>query len=798
MFSLKLLGGASIEGDGRPLTGRAVQRRRLALLAILASARSRGVARDKLVAWLWPESDAERGRHLLSDSVYRINQALGGPDSDAIVAVGDELRLDAGLLRSDLTEFEDALERRDWARAVALYAGPFLDGFFISEAAGLEQWLELERARHARSYAAALEALAREADAADEPVPAVAWWRRLAAHDPYNSRVAVGLMQALARAGERAAALELARVHELLLREEMGVPQDAAVAALAAQLRLEARTAGSVDAVTGGDGSRRPATDSPPPVAGGHDSGSAHAAPPPEELDAHRAVPPVVPRRRRSTLAGVVLLTGFALLAAWLIPKWTAGDGPPPVPSIAVLPFADVSPARDQEYFSDGMTEELINALSRVAGLHVASRTSAFAFKRAAVDVREVGRRLAVATVLEGSVRRADSTLRIDVRLVSAHDGYQLWTETYERPVRDVFVMQKEIARDVVGRLKGRLVASAAPAAAERAEPDLEAYNLYLRGRHSLYLKGRYSWFKRTEQGLRDAAAYFEQAVAKDPSYARAHAGLADAYAVLGFYDYAPPLDVFPRAEASARQALALDSSLAQPRATLGYVELYHRWNWVRAEEHFERAIGLDPRYSTAHQWYANLLTVRGRFAEAEREMRRAQEIDPLSLIASAALGWVYYYAGDVARAEEQCRQTLELDKEYVVAMLWRGWALQELARVPESVAVLEQAAALTGNGPVFVAALARALAVNGDTSRARALLAQLDARSRRGYVPSYDLAKVHLALGDRARALDLLERAYRERSHSMVFLRVDPQLNVLRGEARMEALAERVGARGR
>ena len=380
-------------------------------------------------------------------------------------------------------------------------------------------------------------------------------------------------------------------------------------------------------------------------------------------------------RPRRWIPAAAVLALAIAIAA---VARGRADDdAAPDRASVAVLPFVDLSPAHDREFFSDGMTEELINTLGRVEGVRVASRTSSFSFKGQTLDVREVGTRLGVATVLDGSVRTADSTLRITARLSDARNGYQLWSRTYERKLEDVFAIQEEISRSIVETLKGTLIGSADSAATARRH---EAHNLFSR-RHTLYMKGRYSWYRRTEEGLKSAAAYFAQAIEKDSTYALAHAGLADAHAVLGFYDYLAPRDAFPRAELAAKRAMALDSTLVQPYATLGYVELYHDWDWARAEEWFTRAIDVGPRYSTAHQWYANFLTARGRFEDAERAMRRAQEIDPLSLIASAAHGWVLYHAGEFERAAEQCRLTLELDPDYAVALLWRGWALQELGR---------------------------------------------------------------------------------------------------------------------
>lgn len=774
VFSLKVLGGASIQTPSGPLTGRATQRRRIALLAMLAVARNRGVSRDKAVAYLWPEQDAEHGRPLLSDSIYRVNQALGG---EAILSTADDLRLSAELLPSDVADFEDAIERGEWQRAAELYAGPFLDGFFVSDAEEFERWADTERGRLGRAYARALEALSEDAERRGATVDAVRWWRALAAHDPYSSRVAVRLMRALDRAGDRAAALQHARVHATLLAEEFGTEPDAAVAELAASMRAQPIAAGPP-----------PAPGAPLPVA---------PAPvgPLVKSGAPTVTSPPIPRQRKRRWHAAAALVAVVIAIAVAARGRAHEGGGADLASVAVLPFIDLSPAGDREYFSDGMTEELINTLGRVQGVRVASRTSSFSFKGQPTDVREVGEQLGVATVLDGSVRTAGDKLRITARLSNARDGYQLWSRTYERDLAAVFDIQEEVSRSIVETLKGTLLGSADSAATASRGADLEAYNLYLRGRHALYMKGRYSWYRRTEEGLKSAEAFFAQAIEKDSTYALAHAGLADANAVLGFYDYVAPRQAFPRAERAARQAMALDSTLVQPYATLGYVELYHNWNWPRAEEWFTRAIDRGPRYSTAHQWYANFLTARAQFDEAERAMRRAEEIDPLSLIASAAYGWVLYFTGEYERAAEQCRLTLELDPDYAVALLWRGWALQEIGRTPEAVALLDRAVGLTHRSALFVASLARAQAVAGDSAAARALLRELEDRASRGYVPTYEVAKIHLALGARDRALDLLERAYDERSHSMVFLGIDPQLRPLHGEPRFDALVTRVGA---
>ena len=341
---------------------------------------------------------------------------------------------------------------------------------------------------------------------------------------------------------------------------------------------------------------------------------------------------------------------------------------------MAVLPFENLSADADVEYLSDGITEEIGAALGRMEGLRVAAHTSAFSFKGQRVDVREVGRRLSVGAVLEGSVRKMGPRLRVTTRLVETAQGYQLWSETYERDFEDAFAVQQAIAEEVAARLRGNLGAGiAAPVVERGAAPDAESYDLYL--------KGRYAWHRRTAASLLTAVDLLRQAADRAPHWARAHAGLADAYAVSGFYDYLPPREAFPAAERTARRALELDPELAAPHATLGYVHLYYEWRWDPAEEEFRRAIALDPAYSTAHQWYGNYLTAMGRFPEAVAHMRDAQERDPLSLIANAALGWSQYYAREFHQASEQFRRTLELNPDFELAHLWRDRRSSSSAR---------------------------------------------------------------------------------------------------------------------
>jgi TolB-like protein/Tfp pilus assembly protein PilF len=468
-------------------------------------------------------------------------------------------------------------------------------------------------------------------------------------------------------------------------------------------------------------------------------------------------------------------------LAVWALDR---AEAPHDAPStIAVLPFADLTPQAGQAYLSDGITDELITALSEVPGLRVAARTSSFAFKDKPADVRRIGEQLGVEMVLEGSVRTSGDALRVTAQLVSVRDGYSLWSESYERRMDDAFAIQDDIARQIVRRL-GRTTPALADAGrreAPAAPVDPVAYDLFL--------KARYAWHQRTEAGLRAAALHLEEAVRRAPRYARGHAGLGEAYAVLGFYDYVDPAVAFPRAAAAARQALALDSGLASPHATLAYVALYFQWDFVTAEQKFRQAIALDSGYSTAHQWYGNLLVAMGRFDEAERAMRRAMELDPLSLIANAALGFVHFYAGEPRRAIAQLDRTLELDSDFLLAHMWKGQAYEALGRYDSAVVVLEDVTRRAERSALSLAVLAHARAAGGDPSGARELLREIEQRADGAYIPSFEIARVFVALDEPARALEWLERAAGERAHSIAFLTVDPALVPLRGDPRFERL---------
>lgn len=497
-------------------------------------------------------------------------------------------------------------------------------------------------------------------------------------------------------------------------------------------------------------------------------------------------VPPAPRPSRRAAVSLIVALIAIAAMLFLALERRSEPDALPTQPNtLAVLPFVNASGQAQDEYFSHGLTEELMDRLSRSGRLRVVSRTSTFAIKNKELGAQEIGRLLRAESLVEGSVRRDGERLRISVRLINARDGYQLWSELYDRRMGDLLQVQEEIALSIANTLTGEVLSGPLTSVREDRIADPLAYDLYL--------KGRFSWQRRTREELRKAVEHFEQAVERAPEYARAWAGLADAYAVLGFYDYLPPAEAFPKARDAATRALELDPNNASAQAAMGYVALYYDWNLLEAEQRFRRSIALDPSYSKSHQWYGNLLTAAGRLDEAEREMRLAQQLEPLSLIASAALGWVLYYAGRHEEALAQYQLTLTLDPSFELAYLWSGWALEALGRFDEAEAALQRSIALSSGNTISIAALARVQALRGEHELARRTLSKLQSSS--GYLPAYEISKAWFALGEVEQADAWLQKAYEQRSHSLVFLHVDPQLAQHQRDAVFLRVASRVSA---
>ncbi len=457
-----------------------------------------------------------------------------------------------------------------------------------------------------------------------------------------------------------------------------------------------------------------------------------------------------------------------------------------PSSSIAVLPFVDMSPQQDQEYFCDGMAEELINSLTHIKGVRVVAWTSAFSFKGRDTDIREIGRKLNVETLLQGSVRKAGKRLRITAKLVNVTDGYHLWSERYDRKMKDVFAIQDEVALAIVANLKVNLLGEEKAAIVRRHTNDLEAYNFYL--------KGRYYWNKRTEAGFQKGIEYFQQAIEKDATYALSYAGIADCYNLLGWYCFLPPKEAFPRAMAAAEKALKMDDSLAEAHTLLAFTRLYYDWDWKDAERKFKRAIELNPGYATAHHWYAEYLALMGRMDEGIMEAKQALEFDPLSLIINTLWGFLFYFSGQYDQAIEQCQKTLEMDPKFVPAQFFLGLAYVQKSMFEEAITEFQKTISLFGSSTLMVAALGHAYAVSGKRDEVQKVLGELKKISKQMYVPSYYTAAIYADLGEKNQAFEWLEKSYEERDNWLVYLKVDPIWDSVRSDPRFTALLKKIG----
>ncbi len=451
--------------------------------------------------------------------------------------------------------------------------------------------------------------------------------------------------------------------------------------------------------------------------------------------------------------------------------------------AIAVLPLANRSADPENEYFSDGMTEEIINALAKVPGLQVASRSSCFAFKGKQVDIREVGEKLGVASVLEGSVRKVGNRIRITAQLISVENGYHLWSETYDRQLEDVFAIQDEISRAIVDALKLRLGSDAGQLVAPTK--NLEAY--------TLYLKGRFFFNKFTDPGLRKGLDLFQQSLLQDPGYARSYAGIADCWCNLAD-DWVVPDDAYPRAKAAATRALQQDPELAEAITSIGKVLCWYEWDFAGAEQQLRRAVALNSNYAEGHWAFGSVLPTVGKLGEAVEEMRKALTLDPLYPEYSRWLGRFLLYAGDYPAAIAQTHKTIELNADYFPSYLDIGAACLAQGQPEEALEWFRHGQGLDTSVRSYDAFIVRALAPLGRGDEAEEILNRLEEESRQHYVRAEVMAMGYAAVGDFDRAFACLERAFQARSAGLIYLHLDPGYAPLRGDARFGDLVRRIG----
>jgi TolB-like protein/DNA-binding winged helix-turn-helix (wHTH) protein/Tfp pilus assembly protein PilF len=483
---------------------------------------------------------------------------------------------------------------------------------------------------------------------------------------------------------------------------------------------------------------------------------------------------------RRGTVAFIAVLA-IAIGALMWHRRRSYG---PRVDSLAVLPFTNLGSDPGADYFSDGLALGVINSLARAPNLKVISQASTLHFKGQKLDPQEVGRKLRVTHLLLGRFREHDGSLMVSVELVDTRDSHHLWGEEYTSRTGDILSVQRDISRDAAEAMGIELAASGHQGS-RRSTENREAYQLYL--------MGRYFWNKRSESGLKKSIDYLQQAIAKDPSFALAYAGLADSYDLLSEYGIESPQESFPKAVAAARKALELDDSLAEAHSALALAKAYHDWDWTGAEREFRRALELDPGYATGHQWYANYLKTTGRMEQALTEARRAQELDPLSLIINLNVAELLIHNHRFDEATLQIRKVLELDPSFADAHICMALWFMEKNMIPEALEEEEKAVVLSERSPDALLSLAYTYAIAGDRNRALRIVAAVRGQTSGRYISPVGVAAVYARAGDKGWALDLLERAYQEHDDEIADLGVNTEFDSLRSEPRFQSLVRRL-----
>ena len=458
----------------------------------------------------------------------------------------------------------------------------------------------------------------------------------------------------------------------------------------------------------------------------------------------------------------------------------------PKIQSLVVLPLENLSKDPEQEYFTDGMTDQLITNLAQISALKVVSRTSAMRYKRTKKSLPEIARELHVDAVVEGAVMWVGDRVRISAQLIEAPADHHLWAASYERDLRDVLSMQEEVTRAIASEIRVNLSAQEQARLASTRPIDPEAYRLYL--------KGRYYWNKRSLEGFQKAVEYFQQATAKDPAYALAYVGLADTYTYFSFFDVVPPREAMPKAKAAAARALEIDNRLGEAHVSLGYVSYMYDWDWPAAGKHFEQALTLNPAYSRAHTFYPFYLSSLGRSEEALAVAKRSLDLDPASPAVNHSLAVQFYFARQFDQAIEQAHKTLELDPNFVISYELLGEVYVSRGMYREGLSELEKYSALSRGRAMSLALLGYAHARLGERSQALRMLEQLEATSKERYTPAFSFAVVYAGLGEKDQAFAWLEKAHGERTSRLGYLKVEPLWDPLRPDPRFADLVRRIG----
>jgi len=715
MIELRTFGSAELyDGERREVRAVLAQPKRFALLTYLAVAHDGGVCRRDTLLSVFWPELDED--HARSSLRQAMRFLRRSVGADVIESRGEnEIGVRRGTLACDAVAFTAAIVRRDLAQALELYRAEFLEGFFVSGAPEFERWTERKRDDFRWSAFRAASELATAAEFERELEPAAEWARRAALLAPFDEGAHRRLILLRAKLGDRSGALHA---------------YDEFARRLAAEYELE---------------------------------------PAPET----RALISSIQSTNRSSPDTISVHSGLARAV-----EKTPETRPVTERSIAVLPFASLSADRDGDYLGDGIADEIMTALNRLSGLRITSRTAAFRFKGKDYDLKEVRLRLAVDVVLEGTVSRVGNTLRVTSRLTDVNSGFLIWAESFEREFTDVLVVQEKIAQMIVRALNLRLkLGNRQPLIARHTE-DLEAYNLYL--------KGRYHWNKRPRETMK-GLEFFQHAIKRDPHFALAHAGIADCFATLGSWEASalPAREAFPKAEAAALRALELDRNLAESFASLGYTNTHYHWRWPEAGDQFERALTIDPTNAHSYHWYAHYLMALGRIDESLAASERSCALDPLDVIINVHFAWHFWLTRQYDESVERALRTRELNQHDHWVPYFLGLAYGQKQLHGQAIAEHRKAVRRSAGSPVMLGALGHSYVIGGKHAEAREVLRQLEDLSATKHVSAYEIAVIYVALGEIDRAFDWLDRAYDERSAWLPYLRLEPRLDPVRNDAR-------------
>jgi TolB-like protein/DNA-binding SARP family transcriptional activator len=767
-YFLETLGGLRlVAGDGRAMPA---QRRRLALLALLASAGERGLTRDRLVGDLWPDVSDDRAKHALNQLLYGIRQSLG----DGAIRGVDPLALDPSVVDSDVQRFARALATDATAEAAANYRGPFLEGFYLPDAPAFERRAEEIRAQLAAAYADAVERLASDAEARGAAPEAVKWRRTLAKLDRLDARRATALMRALARAGDSAGALAHGRTYETLVREELDAPPDPSVVALANEIRES--MAARVEAPVVAAGPRVLEGETASETAGVDDGALTESS--------TRGLDGAPARRARRVLIGGAAAVAVAIAAYGV--RWTTSRTPDAAaatspPSIVVLPLRNLDTVPGAGTLADGMTEALTGVLSRAGDLRVIPGSWVLALQDRGMDARQVAETLHAAYVLEGGVQREGTRLRLQLRLLDSRDGSTRWSETYDRQMDDVFAVEDDIARSVTRQLGLHLAAAGSGAHVRRHQPSIRAYEWYLRSRDPALM--------RSAAGRNGTVAYLDSAIAADSGFAEAYAALAGAYLQQAGDAPDDAHEAFARALRAAKRAVALDDSSAEAHAALGWARQSEH-DWSGAEASLRHAIVLNPNVSRGHEGLARLYLWTGRRTEQLAEAQKGVDIDPFSHSAVRELALALAMNGRCDEALERLAPLKTLTPPARVAGVIRGQCYAAKRMWPEAIAELRWA----GEGKDARASLAflgYALARGGHEAEARQILDDLLAGRKYSH-GAFGIATVYAGFGNDDEALAWFAKAADEGSVRVYLM--GPLFDEIRRDPRFTEVKRRLG----